>query len=55
MLDKMETVLPGLGTVNAGGFIVGSVVSACLLAAAAYTLAHGFSALYGGAASPRKS
>lgn len=45
ILSNMETTLPGLGSVNAGGFIVGSVASGCLLAAAAFVLAHGFAAL----------
>jgi uncharacterized protein (DUF2062 family) len=44
ILSDMETTLPGLGSVNAGGFIVGSVASGCLLAAAAYVLAHAFAA-----------
>jgi hypothetical protein len=34
----MEATLPGLGSVNAGGFIVGSVASGCILAAAVFWL-----------------
>lgn len=45
ILSNMETALPGLGSVNAGGFIIGSVASGCLLAAAAFVLAHGFAAV----------
>jgi len=46
ILSDMETTLPGLGTVNAGGFIVGSVASACLLGVAAFLLVHGFAAAF---------
>lgn len=45
ILSKMETTLPGLGAVNAGGFIVGSVASSFLLGVGAFALVHGFSAL----------
>lgn len=45
ILSNMETTLPGLGSVNAGGFIVGSVASACLLSVAAFLLVHGFAAI----------
>jgi uncharacterized protein (DUF2062 family) len=45
ILSAMETTLPGLGPVNAGGFIVGAVVSACLLSIVAFVLVHGFSAV----------
>jgi uncharacterized protein (DUF2062 family) len=38
ILCEMEATLPGLGPVNARGFIVGSVASGCLLAAAAFGL-----------------
>jgi uncharacterized protein (DUF2062 family) len=38
ILSKMEATLPGLGSVNAGGFIVGSVASGCILAAAVFWL-----------------
>ena len=42
ILSNMDTTLPGLGSVNAGGFIVGSVASSCLLGVAAFLLVHGF-------------
>jgi uncharacterized protein (DUF2062 family) len=45
VLSHMETTLPGLGAVNAGGFIVGSVASGCILAAVAFALAHCFATL----------
>ncbi len=45
-LSNMDTTLPGLGPVNAGGFIVGSVASSCLLAAGAFLLVHGFAAVF---------
>jgi uncharacterized protein (DUF2062 family) len=48
ILGKMETALPGLGKVNAGGFIVGSVASGCLLAILAFLIAHCFAALLPG-------
>jgi len=38
ILTKMEVTLPGLGSVNAGGFIVGSFASGCLLAVVAFGL-----------------
>ena len=38
ILSQMEATLPGLGEVNAGGFIVGSILSGCLLAAASFGL-----------------
>ncbi|TLD69472.1 DUF2062 domain-containing protein [Phragmitibacter flavus] len=45
ILNRMETTLPGLGQVNAGGFVVGSVASGCLMALAAFVLTHGFALL----------
>lgn len=45
ILSKMEATLPGLGPVNAGGFIVGSVASGCLLAAVVFGLARCFALL----------
>lgn len=45
ILSNMETTLPGLGSVNAGGFIVGSAVSGCLLGMGAFLLVHAFSAI----------
>lgn len=46
ILSDMETTLPALGSINAGGFIVGSVSSSCLLAVAAFLLVHGFAAVF---------
>jgi hypothetical protein len=46
ILSDMETTLPALGSVNAGGFIVGSILSSCLLAAAAFSLVHAFAAVF---------
>ncbi len=40
VFSRMETALPGLGTVNAGSFIVGSVVSGCLLALGSFLVIH---------------
>ncbi len=45
ILNRMETTLPGLGPVNAGGFIVGSIASGCLFAVASFALVHCFAAL----------
>jgi uncharacterized protein (DUF2062 family) len=38
ILCNMEATLPGLGSVNAGGFIVGSVASGCLLAVVTFAM-----------------
>lgn len=46
ILSNMETTLPGLGSVNAGGFIVGSVASACLLGVSTFFLVHGLAAAF---------
>ncbi len=46
VLTNMETSLPCLGSVNAGGFIVGSFASACLLSALAFLLVHVFAATF---------
>ncbi len=44
-LMKLETQLPGVGTINVGSFIVGSIVSGVLLALLAFPLVHLFSAI----------
>jgi uncharacterized protein len=44
-LLKLETSLPGVGPINVGSFIVGSVVSGLLLAFLAFPLVHLFSAI----------
>lgn len=46
ILTNVETTLPGLGMVNAGGFIVGLLASACLLSIAAFALVYGFATLF---------
>lgn len=46
ILSNMETTLPGLGSINPSGFIVGSVASSCLLAVAAFLLVRGFAVAF---------
>jgi len=45
ILDHMEKTLPGVGTINAANFIVGSIVSGLLLAFLSFPLVHLFSAI----------
>lgn len=40
ILNRMEAALPGIGSINAGNFVVGSIVSGCLLAAISFLLVH---------------
>lgn len=42
---KLQTHLPGVGSINVGSFIVGSIVSGVLLALLAFPLVHLFSAI----------
>lgn len=46
ILSNLDTKLPGLGSVNAGEFIVGSITSSCLLSVAAFLLVYGFAAVF---------
>lgn len=45
ILRSMEKTLPHVGTVNAGNFILGALVSGVILALLAYPVVHLFSAL----------
>lgn len=40
VLSRMEAVLPGIGAVNAGSFIVGAVILGCMLAIGSFLLIH---------------